>query len=122
MIKIVTDFESFRQDRLLESYEHLKNYMFFSNLETIKRKIDQILSKDFKEIDTILDEHDWAGNHVAVATENINQVCDFLSSADHSKEEPVAEPAAEGEPTPEPTPEPEPEPEPEGGEEKKDEE
>ena len=79
--------ETIKENNISESYEHLKNYMFFSNLETLKRKIDTILSQDFKELDSILDEHNWAQDHVTVAKDNINQVCDFLMNKDYSKDD-----------------------------------
>ena len=41
---------------LNESYENLEHYMFFCNLEAIKRKCEEILSKDFKAIDELLKE------------------------------------------------------------------
>ena len=45
----------------------------------MKRKIDDILSKDYDTIDGILKNgHDWAADHVAAAMENITQVEDFL--------------------------------------------
>jgi hypothetical protein len=66
--------------KLEESHEDLKNYMFFSNLESIKRKCESILAMDFKKIDELLNEggHDWAADHIAVAKENIDQVEGFL--------------------------------------------
>jgi len=64
-----------------ESYDNLENYMFFNNLETLKRKIETILSSDFTQIDNILKNgHDWAESHIATATENVNQVADFLAN------------------------------------------
>ena len=63
-----------------ESHEDLQNYMFFSNLETIKRKCESILAMDFKAIDELLNAggHDWAADHITVAKENIDQVENFL--------------------------------------------
>lgn len=63
-----------------ESHEDLQNYMFFSNLETIKRKSESILAMDFKAIDEMLNAggHDWAADHITVAKENIDQVENFL--------------------------------------------
>ena len=54
-------------------------YMFFSNLEQIRRQCDILLSKNRDEIDTILDNgHDWAQDHIAEAKNNMDQVFDFL--------------------------------------------
>ena len=53
--------------------------MFFGNLETMKRLIDELLTMDESKIDAILNEHDWASDHISVATENLEQVFDFLA-------------------------------------------
>jgi hypothetical protein len=67
--------------KLEESYDNLENYMFFNNLETIKRNIETILSSDFTQIDNILKNgHDWAESHIAMASENVSQVADFLEN------------------------------------------
>jgi hypothetical protein len=55
-----------------------KNYMFFGNLKKIKSNIDRILELDEKELDALLDEHDWAIDHISSANENIEQVAEFL--------------------------------------------
>jgi hypothetical protein len=55
------------------------NYMFFGNLETMKRLVDTLLEMDESQIDNILNEHDWASDHISVATENLEQVFDFLA-------------------------------------------
>ena len=56
------------------------NYMFFGNLETMKRLVDTLLEMDKSKIDNILNEHDWASDHISVATENLEQVFDFLAN------------------------------------------
>ena len=54
-------------------------YMFFSNLEQMRRQCDLLLSKNRDEIDSILDNgHDWAQDHIAEAKNNMDQVFDFL--------------------------------------------
>ena len=59
--------------------EQSDRYMFFSNLEQIRRQCDILLSKNRDEIDTILDNgHDWAQDHIAEAKNNMDQVFDFL--------------------------------------------
>ena len=61
-----------------EHHEH-QYYMFFENLQTIKRCIDELLSLDETEIDEILASgHDWASDHIATAKEDIEQVHNFL--------------------------------------------
>jgi DUF438 domain-containing protein len=56
-----------------------ENYMFFSNLEQIKRQCDLLLNLDKNMVNEILTNgHDWADDHVSSAKENIDQVFDFL--------------------------------------------
>ena len=75
------EFSNNSNSLIKESYDNLENYMFFNNLETLKRKIETILSSDFTQIDNILKNgHDWAESHVAMATENVSQVADFLAN------------------------------------------
>lgn len=62
-----------------ESFDgETENYMFFGNLETMKRLVDMLLEMDKSQIDNILKEHDWASDHISVSTENLEQVFDFL--------------------------------------------
>jgi hypothetical protein len=59
--------------------EQSDRYMFFSNLEQIRRQCDILLSENRDEIDSILDNgHDWAQDHIAEAKNNMDQVFDFL--------------------------------------------
>ena len=59
--------------------EQSDRYMFFSNLEQMRRQCDILLSKNRDEIDSILDNgHDWAQDHIAEAKNNMDQVFDFL--------------------------------------------
>ena len=85
-----------------ESHEDLQNYMFFSNLESIKRKCESILAMDFKAIDELLNAggHDWAADHITVAKENIDQVENFLVGQfeDEHQEVPVPSPEDKFEP------------------------
>jgi hypothetical protein len=64
-----------------------QNYMFFNNLNTIKRLVDEMLEMDESIIDTILTEHDWASDHISVANENLEHVFNFLSSQDLDSED-----------------------------------
>ena len=75
----------------LKEHQETDNYMFFGNLKTIKRLVDELLEMDEAELDAILTEHDWASDHVSVATENLEQVFDFLAGQDHSEMEIGAE-------------------------------
>jgi len=63
----------------LKEHQETDNYMFFGNLETMKRLVDKLLTMDQSQIDAILNEHDWASDHISVATENLEQVFDFLA-------------------------------------------
>ena len=54
-------------------------YMFFSNLEQMKRQCDILLDMDEEEVRYILENgHDWAQDHIAEAKNNMDQVFDFL--------------------------------------------
>jgi len=65
--------------RSMKEHQETDNYMFFGNLATMKRLIDELLTMDESQIDSILNEHDWASDHISVATENLEQVFDFLA-------------------------------------------
>ena len=56
-----------------------QNYMFFKNLKNIEKMVTEILDKDEKEIDEILNEHDWASDHISKSMESITHVYKFLS-------------------------------------------
>ena len=65
-------------NRLLKEQEEA-NYMFFSNLEQIKRQCDRLLEIKPHIIDNILTNgHDWADDHVTEAKVNMDQVFDFI--------------------------------------------
>jgi len=61
-----------------ENHEE-ENYMFFSNLETIKRLVDKLLEMDKTEIDEMLKEHDWASDHVTSSKDDIEEVFNFIA-------------------------------------------
>ena len=57
------------------------NYMFFSNLEQIKRQCEMMLEMDPNQIDDIIQNgHDWADDHISEAKTNIDQVFDFFKN------------------------------------------
>ena len=59
--------------------EHSSRYMFFSNLQQIKRQCEYLLEFDESQIEEILEDgHDWAQDHIAEAKNNMDQVFDFL--------------------------------------------
>ena len=67
------------QEVLKENEKHESNYMFFSNLEQIKRQCELLLNLDQDMVNQMLDNgHDWADDHVSSAKENMDQVFDFF--------------------------------------------
>lgn len=70
--------------KVLEEKE-TTNYMFFSNLEQIKRQCEMLLDMDHTMIDQILTNgHDWADDHIAEAKVNMDQVFDFIMNEKES--------------------------------------
>jgi len=54
-------------------------YMFFSNLQQMRRQCDLLLDLDEDMVTEILDNgHDWADDHITEAKNNIDQVFDFM--------------------------------------------
>ena len=54
-------------------------YMFFSNLQQMRRQCDLLLDLDQEMVESILENgHDWAQDHIAEAKNNMDQVFDFL--------------------------------------------
>ena len=76
--------------------EESERYMFFSNLEQIRRQCGLLLDLDRNMVEEILSNgHDWAQDHIAEAKNNMDQVFDFLmnesKSGDMWKSEEVIE-------------------------------
>ena len=74
-----------RLDRIIrqvlreENEDRSSRYMFFSNLEQIKRQCELLLKEDRGMIEEILDNgHDWAQDHIAESKNNMDQVFDFM--------------------------------------------
>ena len=62
-----------------ENEKHSSRYMFFSNLQQMKRQCEMLLDMDENEIESILENgHDWAQDHISEAKNNMDQVFDFL--------------------------------------------
>ena len=56
-----------------------ERYMFFSNLEQMRRQCDLLLKMDKNMVESILDNgHDWAQDHISESKNNMDQVFDFL--------------------------------------------
>lgn len=64
----------------------LDSYMFFGNLQIIKRSIDALMQMSPAEVDAILnDGHDWAADHIATSKDDIQEVADFfINKMSHS--------------------------------------
>jgi hypothetical protein len=64
-----------------EQEQELANYMFFSNLQQIKRQCEMMMDMDPNKIDDIIQNgHDWADDHISEAKTNIDQVFDFFKN------------------------------------------
>ena len=62
-------------------------YMFFSNLEQMKRQCEMLLNMDQSKVESILENgHDWAQDHISEAKNNMDQVFDFLMNETKSGE------------------------------------
>jgi hypothetical protein len=71
---------------IIKEEQESPNYMFFSNLEQMKRQCELLLELDPHTVDEILmNGHDWADDHISSAKENIDQVFDFMMN--QTKEE-----------------------------------
>lgn len=71
-----------------EEKKELENYMFFSNLENMKEKIDALLKMDRKSVDKMLsDGHDWASEHIATSKDDVEEVFNWLKSESRKKNE-----------------------------------
>ncbi len=54
-------------------------YMFFQNLEQMKRQCEILLEMDESSIESLLNNgHDWADDHISEAKNNMDQVFDFI--------------------------------------------
>ncbi len=72
-------FQPGSNDILNENEEAPSRYMFFGNLEQIRRQAGLLLEMDHEQIEAILNSgHDWAADHIATAKESFDQVFDFL--------------------------------------------
>jgi hypothetical protein len=66
--------------------EKSSRYMFFSNLEQMRRQCDLLLDLDRDMVEGILEHgHDWAQDHISEAKNNMDQVFDFLMNKTNSE-------------------------------------
>jgi hypothetical protein len=65
--------------RVIKEEKDSQRYMFFSNLEQMKRQCEMLLKLDHDMVESILDNgHDWAQDHISESKNNMDQVFDFL--------------------------------------------
>jgi len=87
----IKKFDFFNESKKLKALkEHdggTQNYMFFGNLKTIKRLVDKMLEMDEAEVDAMLNEHDWASDHITSSKDDIEEVFNFIASNDNPEEE-----------------------------------
>ena len=95
MKNLIKTFESFDHNSELgnlevehESHHEVNHYMFFGNLETIKRYVDAMLEMDPIAVNELLDNgHDWAADHIATSKDDIEEVANFLMNKMHESPE-----------------------------------
>jgi len=90
MKKIIKLNESMIQDLVRKVLQEQKSerYMFFSNLEQMKRQCEMLLDLDKSQIESILDDgHDWAQDHISESKNSMDQVFDFLMNKINEGEE-----------------------------------
>jgi hypothetical protein len=65
--------------------EQTTNYMFFSNLEQIKRQAELLLDLPKEVVEGFLQNgHDWADDHISKSKENLDHVFEFMMNEVHS--------------------------------------
>ena len=70
-------------DKCMEKGGSDLNYMFFGNLETIKRMIDELVQMDHTQLDEIIKGgHEWAVDHIASSADDIQEVYNFIIEED----------------------------------------
>jgi hypothetical protein len=63
----------------MQNQEKPESYMFFGNLQTIRRAVDAMMQMDPEKVDHILqDGHNWAADHIATSKDDIEEVAGFL--------------------------------------------
>ncbi len=75
-MKNLKSFKSFAT--VNENHDELEHYMFFQNLQTIKKCVDRMLELDIKSVDQLMNDHDWASDHISTSKDDVEEVCNFL--------------------------------------------
>jgi hypothetical protein len=56
-----------------------KNYMFFKNLYTMKKCIEEMMEMNKDQVDELIEKgHDWASDHISSSKDDIQEVYDWL--------------------------------------------
>jgi len=72
----------------LKEHNETSNYMFFGNLKTIKRLVDEMLEMDEAKVDAMLSSgHNWAVDHIATSKDDVEEVFNFLAGHNLPKHE-----------------------------------
>ena len=83
--------EMSNESNSLKEHGETSNYMFFGNLKTIKRLVDEMLEMDEAKVDAmLLNGHNWAVDHIATSKDDVEEVFNFLAghnSPEHEEEE-----------------------------------
>ena len=83
--------EMSNESNSLKEHQETSNYMFFGNLKTIKRLVDEMLEMDEAKVDAmLLNGHNWAVDHIATSKDDVEEVFNFLAghnSPEHEEEE-----------------------------------
>ena len=87
----IKTFNSFNNDnKSVKENAETQNYMFFGNLKTIKRLVDEMLEMDETEVDAILTNgHNWAVDHIATSKDDVEEVFNFLAGNNSPEEKPL---------------------------------
>jgi hypothetical protein len=77
------DFDKNKKVKILKEHQEHQNYMFFANIQNIKRMCDEILEMDADSVDKILsDGHNWALDHISTSKDDMEEVYGFLMTHD----------------------------------------
>ncbi len=72
--------------RKIKEHQETNNYMFFGNLQTIKRLVDEMLEMDESKLDEILSKHNWALDHITTSKDDVEEVFNFLAGHNSPEE------------------------------------
>jgi hypothetical protein len=76
--------EMSNESNSLKEHGETSNYMFFGNLKTIKRLVDEMLEMDESKVDAmLLNGHNWAVDHIATSKDDVEEVFNFLAGHDN---------------------------------------